>query len=131
MPVPVSTSAVSFKFTKSEGKYQSPPECRPFRLLDLPAYHPEDIRTELNGRLVKTLNDVVPLGQVRRLLFLLWTQLLTVLFVLQTYPILSPACAYIQYELLSLGHELANISSTRLNYIADALPEYVPFLPSF
>ncbi|KAF8603354.1 hypothetical protein BDV93DRAFT_508576 [Ceratobasidium sp. AG-I] len=103
MPVPVSTPAVSAKFSKSERKYQSPPECRPFRLLDLPVYHPEDVRTELNGRLVKTLNDVVPLGQ--------------------SYPVLSPACAHIQYELLSIGHDLANISVTRLTYIADALPD--------
>lgn len=82
MPVPVSSTAVSAKYTKSEGKYQSPPECRPFRLLDLPVYHPDDVRTELNGRLVKTLNDVVPLGQVRRPLYLLWIRLLIFFVVL-------------------------------------------------
>lgn len=58
MPVPVRSRSSTTKPTSH------PPACRPFHLLELPVYHPDDVRTELNGRLLKTLNDVVPLGQV-------------------------------------------------------------------
>ncbi|KAG9089373.1 hypothetical protein FRC06_001575 [Ceratobasidium sp. 370] len=97
MPVPVIVKNPS---TKSD---LQPPACRPFKLLELPAYHPEDVRLELTNRLVKTLNDVVPLGQA--------------------YPILSPACVHIQHELISITCELADISVARLTFIADNIPD--------
>lgn len=97
MPVPVPVKKSPAKFASN------PPPCRPFHILELPVYRPEDVRTELNGRLLKTLNDVVPLGQ--------------------TYPIMSPAASYVQYELYSIAHELASISTTRLNFIADNIPD--------
>jgi hypothetical protein len=58
MPVPVRVKNTSAK------SVSNPPSCRPFHILELPVYHPDDVRTELTGRLLKTLNDVVPLGQV-------------------------------------------------------------------
>ncbi|KAJ1303894.1 hypothetical protein OPQ81_008306 [Rhizoctonia solani] len=97
MPVPVPTSPTVSK------PASNPPTCRPFHILELPVYHPEDVRAELNGRLLKTLNDVVPLSE--------------------GYPIMSPAAAHIQYELYSIGRELANTTSTRLVFIADNLPD--------
>ncbi|KAG8735315.1 hypothetical protein FRC10_010745 [Ceratobasidium sp. 414] len=98
MPVPV----IVQNPTISKSDLQ-PPACRPFKLLELPAYHPDDVRLGLTNRLVKTLNDVVPLGQA--------------------YPILSPACVHIQHELISITCELVNISEARLNFIEDNIPD--------
>ncbi|EUC64486.1 hypothetical protein RSOL_513280 [Rhizoctonia solani AG-3 Rhs1AP] len=97
MPVPV---PVKSSVSKSAS---NPPACRPFHILELPVYHPEDVRAELNGRLLKTLNDVVPLSQV--------------------YPIMAPAAVHIQHELYAVSHELANTTTTRLVFIADNLPD--------
>ncbi|CAE6508419.1 unnamed protein product [Rhizoctonia solani] len=97
MPVPVPVKSTVSK------PASNPPACRPFHILELPVYEPEDVRAELNGRLLKTLNDVVPLSQA--------------------YPIMSPAAAHVQYELYCIGHELANITSTRLAFIADNIPD--------
>ncbi|KAG8713008.1 hypothetical protein FRC11_013599 [Ceratobasidium sp. 423] len=97
MPVPVRVNPTVSK------PASNPPACRPFHILELPVYEPEDVRAELNRRLLKTLNDVVPLSQA--------------------YPITSPAAAHIQYELYRIVHELANITSTRLAFIADNLPD--------
>jgi hypothetical protein len=58
MPTPVRVKNTSVK------SVSRPPSCRPFHTLELPVYHPDDVRIELTGRLLKTLNDVVPLGQV-------------------------------------------------------------------
>ncbi|KAH7333965.1 hypothetical protein B0J17DRAFT_120295 [Rhizoctonia solani] len=58
MPVPVPV-----KHSVSKPAFQ-PPACRPFHILELPVYHPEDVRAELNTRLLKTLNDIVPLCQL-------------------------------------------------------------------
>ncbi|KAB5592306.1 hypothetical protein CTheo_4236 [Ceratobasidium theobromae] len=97
MPVPVRSRSSTTKPTSH------PPACRPFHLLELPVYHPDDVRTELNGRLLKTLNDVVPLGQA--------------------HPIMSTPAAYIQHEVYSIAHELADISMARLAFIADNIPD--------
>ncbi|QRV81193.1 hypothetical protein RhiJN_09208 [Ceratobasidium sp. AG-Ba] len=98
MPVPVVVQN-----TPAFSKPSQPPACLPFKVLELPVYHPDDVRSELTNRLVKTLNDVVPLGQ--------------------TYPILSPGCVHIQHELISITRELTNISAARLNFIADNIPD--------
>ncbi|CAE7086658.1 unnamed protein product [Rhizoctonia solani] len=97
MPVPV---PVNPTFSKPAS---NPPACRPFHILELPVYHPEDVRAELNGRLLKTLNDVVPLSQV--------------------YPIMAPAAAQIQHELYAVSHELASTTTARLVFVADNLPD--------
>ncbi|QRW22768.1 hypothetical protein RhiXN_07804 [Rhizoctonia solani] len=96
MPVPVPVNS-------SVSKSASPPACRPFRIIDLPVYHRDDVRTELNERLLKTLNDVVPLSQ--------------------KYPLMAPAAAYIQDELYAIAQDLAEISYSRQTYIADNIPD--------
>ncbi|CAE6438391.1 hypothetical protein RSOLAG1IB_06125 [Rhizoctonia solani AG-1 IB] len=97
MPVPVPVKSSVSK------PASSPPACRPFHILELPAYRREDVRTELNERLLKTLNDVVPLSQ--------------------NYPIMSPAAAYVQYELYAICCELAEITYSRQTFIADNIPD--------
>ncbi|CUA69333.1 hypothetical protein RSOLAG22IIIB_08455 [Rhizoctonia solani] len=97
MPVPVPVKSSVSK------PASNPPACRPFHILELPVYHPEDVRVELNGRLLKTLNDVVPLSEA--------------------YPIMAPAAAHVQHELYSVSHELVNTTTTRLAFIADNLPD--------
>ncbi|KAG8710322.1 hypothetical protein FRC09_000184 [Ceratobasidium sp. 395] len=98
MPVPV----IVKNSTTAKADLQ-PPAGRSFKVLELPSYHPDDIRSELSNRLVKTLNDVVPLGQA--------------------YPILAPGCVNIQHELIAITCELADISVARLTFIADNIPD--------
>ncbi|CAE6439765.1 unnamed protein product [Rhizoctonia solani] len=97
MPVPVPVKSSVSK------PPSSPPVCRPFHILELPVYRRDDVRTELNERLLKTLNDVVPLSQ--------------------NYPIMSPAAAYVQYELYAICCELAEITYPRQTFIADNIPD--------
>ncbi|CAE6447549.1 unnamed protein product [Rhizoctonia solani] len=105
MPVPVSVKSSVPK------PASQPPACRPFHILELPVYHPEDVRAELNARLLKTLNDVVPLCQ--------------------TYPIMSPAGVHVQYEVYSISQELANTTEARLVFIADNLPDILRHIRRF